>query len=207
MIMTIERQIEAVLTAHETHWRLLAALLRALDTDEEAAWSLHRHVRDAMGQALLAGYEGREPTPRRPPAYAHHKAEQWVGMQLLRDIGPRGLIEVDWLRLARALTALAGPRIRQRARGEPPPQAVATHVRRLETEVADRAARREGHGDRPRPQRTTMPLNSKGIPVREHAAQAGTESSSFCAACRHSFTQPRWDRPAAAPELRWQKFR
>jgi hypothetical protein len=140
--MNIERVIEETLTAHETHWSGLASLLRALETDAEAAWSLHRHVRNAMGHALLAGFEGHEPTPKRPPLGAHHKAEQWVGMQLLRDIGPRGLSEVDWRAVARSLTSLAGPRIRQRPEGEPPPPSVSAHVAELEREVAERHARR-----------------------------------------------------------------
>lgn len=138
--MTIER----VLTAHETHWSDLARLLRALETDEEAAWSVHRHVRNAMGYALLAGYEGREATPRKPPPHAHHKAQEWVGMQLLRDIGPRGMSEVDWIGLGRSLTALAGQRIKHRAPGEPPPAILAEHVARLERDVAEMASRREG---------------------------------------------------------------
>lgn len=142
--MSIERVIEEALTAHETHWADLSRLLRALETDTEAAWMLHRHVRNAMGHALLAGYEGREPTPRKPPLHAHHKAQEWVGMQLLRDIGPRGLTEVDWLSVARSLTRLAGPRIRERAAGEPPPANLAAHVAQLEREVAERAARPAG---------------------------------------------------------------
>jgi hypothetical protein len=139
--MNSERLIEEVLTAHEGSWALLAHMLRALETDEEAAFSLHRRVRNAMGCALLAGYEGREPTPKRPSLNAHHKAEQWIGMQLLRDIGPRGLAEVDWLGLARSLTSLAGPRIAQRRPGAPPP-AIAEHIERLEATVAARDAQR-----------------------------------------------------------------
>lgn len=140
--MNIERLIEAVVTAHEAHWTALASLLRALDTDEEAAYTLHRHVRKAMGLALLAGYEGREPTPKKPPLGAYHKAEEWVGMQLLRDIGPRGLAEVDWLSLGRSLTAYAGPRIDPRAPGTPPPPAIREHIEKIEAEVAARDAGR-----------------------------------------------------------------
>jgi hypothetical protein len=148
--MTVERLIEQILTAHEGHWDHLARLLRALETDEEAAWSLHRHVRDAMGHALLAGYEGREPTPSKPPLHAYHKAQQWVGMQLLRDIGPRGMSEVDWIGLGRSLTALAGPRIKHRPAGEPPPAELADHIARLENEVAEMASRQQRSADRTR---------------------------------------------------------
>jgi hypothetical protein len=140
--MTVERLIEQVVTAHEGHWDHLAWLLRALETEEEAAWSLHKHVREVMGYALLAGYEGREPTPRKPSLHAHHKAQQWVGMQLLRDIGPRGMSEVDWIGLGRSLTELAGPRIKHRAASEPPPAMLADHIARLEREVAEVASRR-----------------------------------------------------------------
>lgn len=146
--MTVERLIERVLTAHESHWDHLARLLRALETDEEAAWSLHRHVREVMGHALLAGHEGRELTPRKPSLHAHHKAQQWVGMQLLRDIGPRGMSEVDWIVLGRSLTALAGPRIKHRAAGEPVPAALADHIAQLESEVAEVASRRQRSADR-----------------------------------------------------------
>lgn len=110
----LERTIEEILTADETYWRLLAALLRAFETDEEAAISLRRHVKRAMAVALLAGYEGREPTPKRPRPHATHKAEEWVGMQLLRDIGPPKLVDIDWTELGRRMAALAGPRIKDR---------------------------------------------------------------------------------------------
>ncbi len=102
-----EGVIEEALTAHEGHWTLLAFLLRTLDTDEQAGRSLRRHVRHAMACAMLAGYEGREPTPRRPGINSHRKAEAWVGMQLLRDVGPRGLSEVEWTALGKRLTQLA----------------------------------------------------------------------------------------------------
>jgi hypothetical protein len=69
-----------------------------------------------MACALRAGFEGREPTPRRPGVDHYRKAEQWVGMQLLRDVGPRGLSEVDWTALGGRLTGLAGTRICDRGR-------------------------------------------------------------------------------------------
>jgi hypothetical protein len=161
-VMTIERLVERVLTAHETYWDHLARLLRALETDEEAAWSLHRHVRDAMGHALLAGYEGREPTPSKPPMHAHHKAQQWVGMQLLRDIGPHGMSEVDWIGLGRSLTALAGPRIKHRLAGEPPPEVLADHIARLESEVAEMASRLQRSADRT-PRRASGSANDRVV--------------------------------------------
>lgn len=163
--MTVECLIERILIAHESHWDHLARLLRALETDEEAAWSLHRHVREAMGHALLAGYEGREPTPRKPSLHAYHKAQQWVGMQLLRDIGPRGMSEVDWIGLGRSLTALAGPRIKQRAAGEPPPAVLADHIAQLESDVAEMAYRRQmarRTGGRARPDTTPLSNQNRG---------------------------------------------
>jgi hypothetical protein len=109
--MTPEQILERALMTHEGHWAMLAQLLRALDTDEQAGRSLHRKARELMACALQAGYEGREPTPKPPRADACHKADEWVGMQLLRDIGPRGLSEVDWTTLGGRLTQFAGPRI------------------------------------------------------------------------------------------------
>lgn len=110
----VEVTIERALTAHEGHWTLLAFTLRALDDDEQAGRTLRRRVRDDMARALLAGYEGREPTPKRPGVDHIHKADEWVGMQLLRDVGPRGLSEIDWAGLGGRLTRLAGPRISDR---------------------------------------------------------------------------------------------
>jgi hypothetical protein len=107
----VEATIERALTAHEGYWTLLAFSLRALDNDEQAGRTLRRRVRDDMARALLAGYEGREPTPKRPGVDHYHKADEWVGMQLLRDIGPRGLSEIDWTALGARLSQLAGPRI------------------------------------------------------------------------------------------------
>lgn len=112
----VERTIERALTAHETHWTLMAFTLRALDTDDEAAHYLRRHVRELMACALRAGYEGREATPKRPGLDHHHKADEWIGMQLLRDIGPRGLAEVQWTALGAHMTELAGERIADRER-------------------------------------------------------------------------------------------
>lgn len=109
--MTPEQILERALMAHEGHWAMLASLLRALDTDEQAGRSLHREARELMAKALRVGYEGREPTPKPPRADAYHKADVWVGMQLLRDIGPRGLSEVDWTALGGRLTQFAGTRI------------------------------------------------------------------------------------------------
>jgi hypothetical protein len=107
----LEATVERALSAHEGHWTLLAFTLRALDDDEQAGAFLRRHVRDDMARALLAGYEGREPTPKRPGVDHIHKADEWVGVQLLRDVGPRGLSEIDWTALGGRLTQLAGPRI------------------------------------------------------------------------------------------------
>lgn len=68
-----ERIIEQHLTAHEGHWGLLASLLRAMETDAEAARCLRRQVRDRMAKALFEGYEGREPTPPPPRWDAYRK--------------------------------------------------------------------------------------------------------------------------------------
>jgi hypothetical protein len=110
----IERRISKILTTHEGYWRELAHLLRAMESDEEAASAIRRRVRDAMGYALLAGYEGCEPTPPKPRVHATNIAQEWVGVLLLRDVGPPGLKQCDWLGVARALTHLAGPRISTR---------------------------------------------------------------------------------------------
>lgn len=110
--MSIECCISRSLTAHEGYWGELAHVLRAMETDEEAARAVRRQVRNAMACALLAGFEGREPGPRKPRRDATNLAQEWVGTQLLRDIGPRDLSRSDWLEIAQALTRLAGPRIR-----------------------------------------------------------------------------------------------
>jgi hypothetical protein len=112
----IERTIERHLTAHETPWVLMAHTLRALHSDEEAGAYLRRQVREAMAAALVAGFEGREPTPKIPGVHSHHKAQEWIGMQLLRDVGPRGLSEIDWTALGARMTGLAGERIAERQR-------------------------------------------------------------------------------------------
>jgi hypothetical protein len=121
-VTRVERHITTHLTAHEGYWRQLAALLRAMESEEEAAVALRRQVRNAMAYALLAGYEGFGPTPRRPRRDATNMAQQWVGMKLLRDVGPRELDRIDWSEIARGLTQLAGPRISSRPRAEQSPR-------------------------------------------------------------------------------------
>lgn len=104
------------LTAHEGAWALMSATLRALQDDADAARYLRRHVRELMAKALFAGFEGTEPTPRRPGVDHYHKAAAWIGLQVLRDVGPRGLTEIDWTRLGGQLSTLAGERIVDRRR-------------------------------------------------------------------------------------------
>lgn len=107
----LERLVVEHLTAHEGAWGLMAWTLRAINTDEDAGRYLQRHVRELMGKALIAGFDGTEPTPRRPDVDHYHKADHWIGQQLLRDLGPRALREVDWGALGGELTAFAGERI------------------------------------------------------------------------------------------------
>ncbi len=106
-----ERAVVQALTAHDGSWHLMTFTLRAINTDDDAGDYLHRTVREWMGSAMIAGFEGREPTPKCPHPDAYQQAQRWIGMQLLRDVGPRGLSEIDWTALGAELTALAGVRI------------------------------------------------------------------------------------------------
>ena len=114
--MTIEQRVTEILTDHDGYWRQLAGLLRAMENDGEAARTIRRQARNAMGYALLAGYEGSEPTPAKPRANAVNLAQEWVGARLLSGVGPQGLSETDWSDVAGVLTRLAGPRISERSR-------------------------------------------------------------------------------------------
>ena len=113
--MTVDQRVTEILTDHDGYWRQLASLLRAMENDSEAARAVRRQARNAMGCALLAGYEGSEPTPTKPRANAVNLAQEWVGARLLSTVGPQGLSEADWVAVARVLTRLAGPRISERS--------------------------------------------------------------------------------------------